>query len=49
LHREQGEEEGAARPAELARAETEIAREFGRDHAVGDAVELAETGDRDQQ
>ena len=46
LHREQREEEGAARPAELARAEAEIARQLGRDHAVGDAVELAEAGDR---
>ena len=46
LHGEQREEEGAARPADLAGAETEIARQLGRDHGIGDAVELAEAGDR---
>ena len=49
LHCEKREEEGAARPTELARAEAEVARQLGRDDAVGDAVELAEAGDRDQQ
>ena len=33
----------------LARREMQIACELGRDHAVGDAIELAEAGHRDQQ
>src|SRR5262249_57942032 len=49
LRGEQREEEGASRPAELAGAEPEVAREFGCDHAVGHAIELAEAGDCDQQ
>ena len=49
LHCEKREEEGAARPTKLPRAEAEVARQLGRDDAVGDAVELTEAGDRDQQ
>jgi hypothetical protein len=49
LHREQREEEGAARPADLPGAEVEVSRQLGRDHGVGDAVELTEAGDGDQQ